>query len=121
MSDNNIEKKQMSKKLAYIYFAICVVLEQVGNYYISFSEGYTVPFPTFMSCLALALCFFFFGKSLKVINLAIAYAVWTGVSIIFLAVLSVTLLGAHLNIHDFIGMGIILVAVIVMNLKGEGE
>ena len=121
MNGNANEKKEMSKRTAYIYFAICVLLEQVGNYYISFSEGYTVLYPTVMSCIALALCFFFFGKSLKVINLAIAYAVWTGVSIIFLAILSVTLLGAHLNIHDFIGMGIILVAVIVMNLKGEAE
>ncbi len=119
MAETSIEKKQISKKLAYIYFALCVLCEQICNYYISFSEGYTVPFPTFMSCFFLALSFFFFGKSLAVINLAIAYAVWTGISVVFLAVISVTILNAHLNIHDFIGMGIILVGVIFMNLKGE--
>ena len=113
------ESKAMTKKTAYIYFALCIFFEQIGNLLISFTNGFTVLLPSLGCLLAYAICYACFAKSLKVINLAIGFAVWSGVSIIVIACIDVFLLHAHLNWADFVGMGIILIGIVGMNVKGE--
>ena len=109
----------MSKKTAYIYFAFCIIFEQIGNLAISYTNGFTVLLPTLVCLVAYTLCYFCFAKSLKVINLAIGYAVWAGISMIVVAMISVFMLHSNLNWADFVGMAIILVGVIGLNMKGE--
>ena len=109
----------MSKKRAYIYFALCIFFEQLGNLAISYTDGFSKLLPSILCVLFYGICYFFFAKSLKVINLAVGFAVWSGVSIIVVACISVFLLHSNLNWADFVGMGIILVGIIGMNVKGE--
>lgn len=111
--------KAMTKKTAYLYFAICILFEQFGNLFISYSEGFTKPIPTLLCCIFYGLCYFFFARSLKVIDLAVGFAVWSGVSIIVVACISVFLLHSDLNWADLVGMGIIIIGIVGMNLKGE--
>ncbi|MBQ9708883.1 MAG: multidrug efflux SMR transporter [Firmicutes bacterium] len=111
--------KEMSKKTAYIYFVLCILFEQFGNICITYTDGFTNLFPSLLCIFFYGMCYFFFAKSLKVINLAIGFAVWSGVSIIVVAMISVFLLHSGLNWADFVGMGIIIVGIVGMNLKGE--
>ena len=109
----------MTKKRAYFYFVLCIFFEQLGNLTISYTEGFTKLWPS-LACLVLyGICYFFFAKSLKVINLAVGFAVWSGVSIIVVACISVFMLHSNLNWADFVGMGIILIGIVGMNVKGE--
>lgn len=113
------ETKTMSKKAAYIYFVLCIIFEQLGNFSIAFSEGFTVLVPSLLCILFYGICYFFFAKSLKVLNLAIGFAVWSGVSIIVVAGISVFILHSNLNWADFVGMAIIIVGIVGMNLSGS--
>lgn len=109
----------MTKKRAYFYFVLCIFFEQLGNLSISYTEGFTKLIPSLLCILFYGICYFFFAKSLKVINLAIGYAVWAGISMIVVAGISVFLLHSSLNWADFVGMAIILIGVIGLNVKGE--
>ena len=109
----------MNKKQAYFYFVLCIIFEQLGNLTISSSDGFTKLGPSLLCILFYGICYFFFAKSLKVINLAIGFAVWSGVSIIVVACISVFMLHSNLNWADFVGMGIILIGIVGMNVKGE--
>ena len=109
----------MTKKRAYFYFALCILFEQCGNLVINSTEGFTKLLPSLLCILFYGLCYFFFAKSLKIINLAVAFAVWSGISIIVVACISVFMLHSNLNWADFVGMGIILIGIVGMNLKGE--
>lgn len=109
----------MTKKQAYFYFVLCIIFEQLGNLTISSSDGFTKLGPSLLCILFYGICYFFFAKSLKVINLAIGFAVWSGVSIIVVACISVFMLHSNLNWADFVGMGIILIGIVGMNVKGE--
>lgn len=110
---------KMTKKQAYFYFVLCIIFEQLGNLTISSSDGFTKLGPSLLCILFYGICYFFFAKSLKVINLAIGFAVWSGVSIIVVACISVFMLHSNLNWADFVGMGIILIGIVGMNVKGE--
>lgn len=114
-------KKELTRKQAYLYFAFCVLMEQFGNFALNYTDGFTNPVPTLFCVFFYALSFIFFGISLKHLNMGLAYAIWTGVSVIFLAAVSVSVFHQQLTVHDYIGLAIILVGVIGMNLWGTEE
>ena len=111
----------MTRRQAIFYFILCIFFEQVGNAFLSYTEGYTVLWASLVCLAAYFLTFFFFGKALKVLNLGVAYAVWGGVSVVVVGILTVTLLHGTLTKVDVIGMGIITLGVIGMDLWGIKE
>lgn len=115
------QKKPMTKAKAHLFFLFCLIFEQLGNLIISYTKGFAVLWPSLACLLMYFLCFFFFGKSLKVLNLGVAYAIWGGVSIVFMAVISVTVLHLELTRPDIIGITIIVIGVICMDMWGVKE
>lgn len=112
----------MKKKTkAKLQFLAAVVLELIGNFIISYTEGFTNPGPSILCFLIYSASAVFFGFSLKEINLGIAYAVWSGVGIIFLAIVSVVWFHLPLKTADIIGLIMITVGVIGMDLFGTKE
>ena len=97
------------------------MLELIGNFLISYTEGFTVLLPSVVCFLIYSLSAVFFGFSLKAINLGIAYAVWSGVGIDFLAIVSVFWFRLPLTIPDIIGLVLITIGVVGMDLFGAAE
>lgn len=114
-------RKPITKRRAVIYFIICVIFEQIGNLFLSYTEGFTVLLPSIACMGGYFFCFFFFGKALEVLNLGVSYAVWGGVSVVFVGILTVTLLHGRLTVVDIIGMTIITLGIIGMDLWGVRE
>lgn len=111
----------MKKAKAKVMFLIAVVLELIGNFVISYTEGFTNPGPSIVCFLIYSLSAVFFGFSLKEINLGIAYAVWSGVGIVFLAIVSVVWFHLPLKTADIIGLIMITIGVVGMDLFGAKE
>lgn len=111
----------MKKTKAKVLFLIAVLLELIGNFLISYTEGFTVLLPSVVCFLIYSLSAVFFGFSLKEINLGIAYAVWSGVGIVFLAIVSVFWFRLPLTIPDIIGLVMITIGVVGMDLFGAAE
>ena len=108
----------MNKGKAKIIFLVAVLLEMIGNFVISYTEGFTVLGPSVACIMIYAVSAVLFGISLKVINLGIAYAVWSGVGIVFLAIVSVAWFRLPLTTPDIIGLIAITAGVIGMDLFG---
>ncbi len=111
----------MKKAKAKIMFLIAVLLELAGNFIISYTEGFTVPGPSVICFLIYSASAVFFGFSLKELNLGIAYAVWSGVGIIFLAIVSVVWFHLPLTPVDIAGLIMITIGVVGMDLFGEKQ
>ena len=108
----------MKKTKAKILFLIAVLLELIGNFIISYTDGFTVLVPSVICFLIYSASAVFFGFSLKEINLGIAYAVWSGVGIVFLAIVSVVWFKLSLTKADIIGLIMIIIGVVGMDLFG---
>lgn len=119
MNEKNAKKFEAVK--AKIFFVICILLEQAGNFVINYTDGFTIPLPTILCLVLYAACFYFYSKALVVLNLGVAYAVWSGVSIIFLAFVSILVLHQPLSREDIIGIVIILIGVIGLNIWGTAD
>lgn len=115
MTESNT--KEMSKRTAYIYFAVCIALEQIAIPFLSYCEGFTVLVPSIICLVTIGLSYAFFGKSLKVINLAVGFAVWSGVAVVWTAVFSLAILHYPLNAADIIGLILVITGIVGMNLK----
>ena len=111
----------MKKAKAKLLFLIAMLLELVGNFIISYTDGFTNPVPSVICFLIYSASAVFFGFSLKEINLGIAYAVWSGVGIIFLAIVSVAWFHLPLTKADIIGLIMIIIGVVGMDLYGSKD
>ena len=111
----------MKKTKAKILFLIAVLLELIGNFIISYTDGFTVLVSSVICFLIYSASAVFFGFSLKEINLGIAYAVWSGVGIIFLAIVSVAWFHLPLTKADIIGLIMIIIGVVGMDLYGSKD
>ena len=111
----------MKKTKAKILFLIAVLLELIGNFIISYTDGFTNPVPSVICFLIYSASAVFFGFSLKEINLGIAYAVWSSVGIVFLAIVSVAWFHLPLTKADIIGLIMIIIGVVGMDLYGSKD
>ena len=111
----------MKKTKAKLLFLIAVLLELIGNFIISYTDGFTDPVPSVICFLIYSASAVFFGFSLKEINLGIAYAVWSGIGIVFLAIVSVTWFHLPLTKADIIGLIMIIIGVVGVDLYGTKD
>ena len=111
----------MKKAKAKLFFLIAMLLELIGNFIISYTDGFTNPVPSVICFLIYSASAVFFGFCLKEINLGIAYAVWSGVGIVFLAIVSVIWFHLPLTKPDIIGLIMIIIGVVGMDLYGSKD
>ncbi|MCR9256000.1 MAG: multidrug efflux SMR transporter [Alphaproteobacteria bacterium] len=99
----------------WVYLALAIVAEVAGSTALKQSDGFTKPAFAMMSVTGFAIALFFLSLSLRVIPLGIAYAIWAGVGIILVSILSVILFRQTLDLPAMIGIGMIIGGVIVIN------
>ena len=98
---------------AYGFLALAIVSEVTGSSLLQKSEQFSRALPTFAICFAAA--FFFLAQALKVIPLAIAYAIWSGVGIVLTATIGFLVFRQALDTWALFGMSLIVLGTIVLN------
>lgn len=107
--------------MSYLYLALAIVGELIGSSLLKASEGFSKLFPTIGVIIAFVGCFFFLSLSLKTIPLNTAYAIWSGLGIVFTAIISVLIWKEKINMASITGIILILVGVVILNLFGPGH
>lgn len=102
--------------MAYLYLAIAIVAEVIGTSFMKVSAGFTRPGPAAITIVAYAIAFYALSLTLRTISTGIAYAIWSGVGIILIAIVAWMFQGQKLDIAAILGMALIIAGVIVMNL-----
>ncbi|MBU3015836.1 QacE family quaternary ammonium compound efflux SMR transporter [Poseidonibacter lekithochrous] len=72
----------MSIITAWIFLSFAGLLEALWAVSLKLSEGFTKVIPTIMVIILTVLIFYILAKVMKVLPTSIAYAAWTGISII---------------------------------------
>ena len=104
-----------------IYLILAVIFELIGEVLLKYSEGCTVPWATVSCGCVLFLCFVCYAKAIVNFNLGIAYALWSGIGILFLAAVSVAVFHQALSLIDLIGLGLIIIGILIMNVFGAND
>ncbi|UAL53521.1 quaternary ammonium compound efflux SMR transporter QacH [Bacillus sp. CMF21] len=107
--------------MSYLYLALAIVGELIGSSLLKASEGFSKLFPTIGVIIAFVSCFFFLSVSLKTIPLNTAYAIWSGLGVVFTTIISVLIWKEKINMASIAGIILILVGVVILNLFGPGH
>jgi small multidrug resistance pump len=100
----------------YLYLAISIITEVAATSALKASNNFTNPVPTAIVVIGYAATFYFFNLTLAQIPIGIAYALWSGLGIVLIALFGWLIYGQTLDAPAFAGVGLILAGVVVINL-----
>ena len=106
----------MSPAKAYLFLAFAIVAEVIGTTALKASDSFTRPLPSLVTVGCYALSFYLLTFSLRVLPTGIAYAIWSGVGIILISLISWIVYGQRLDLPALAGLGLIIAGVAVINL-----
>jgi small multidrug resistance pump len=101
--------------MAYLYLAIAIVSEVVGTAALKASHEFTRLVPSLIVVVGYATAFYFLTLTLRTIPVGIAYAIWAGVGIVLICLVSWILYRQTLDWPAIIGVGLIAAGVILIN------
>ena len=85
------------------------------------TEGFTKLVPSVIVIVGYCAAFYFLSMTLDTIPIGIAYAVWSGVGIAGIALISVLFLDQRLDGAALIGMGLIVAGVVVLRVFSDAS
>lgn len=100
----------------WIILLISIVAETFATSMIKSSEGFTRLWPSLAVIAGYVVSFTGLSQVVKVMNLGVAYAIWAGVGICLVSLLSWFLFRQKLDLPAIIGIGLIICGVVVIQL-----
>lgn len=106
--------------MAWLYLFLAGVCEVGWAVGLKYSNGFSRPFPTIVTVIAMALSLGLLGLALKNLPLGTAYAVWTGIGAIGTVVLGIILFGESADAMRLVCIGLILTGIVGLKIVTPG-
>jgi len=100
----------------YLTLIAAIVFETIGTSALQASAQFSRFWPSVIVVVAYALSFYLMALSLRFIPVGIAYAIWSGLGIVLIALIGLAVFGQKLDIAAVIGIGMILAGILVIHL-----
>ena len=100
----------------YVYLGLAIVSEVIATSALKASEEFSRLVPSIIVVLGYAVAFYFLSLTLRTIPVGIAYAIWSGIGIVLIALVGVFWFRQSLDLPAIIGMALIILGVVVMNV-----
>ncbi|MCB1359290.1 MAG: QacE family quaternary ammonium compound efflux SMR transporter [Maritimibacter sp.] len=102
--------------MPYLILFLAVAAETVGTSALQASQQFTRLGPSILVIVAYAISFALLGWVLKFMPVGIAYAMWSGLGIVFIALIGLVVFGQRLDLPAIFGMALILAGILVIHL-----
>lgn len=102
--------------MPYVLLALAIVAEVLGTTALKASHGFTRLMPSLLVVAGYGCAFFLLSLSLRTFSLGFAYAVWSGLGVVLVAVAGVLIYGEKLDAAGALGIAMIIGGVVVLNL-----
>lgn len=101
--------------MSWIYLGIAIFAEVIGTTALKATDGFSKLLPSLIVVVAYGASFYFLSLTLKIIPVGIAYAVWSGVGIVLIALAGWWFFGQTIDKAGVVGILLIGAGVIVLN------
>ena len=101
--------------MGYVYLGIAIVAEVIGTSTLKASDGFTRLLPSLITVVTYACAFYFLSLTLRTIPVGVAYAIWSGIGIVLIALIGVFWFRQPLDLAAVIGLGLIIAGIAVVN------
>ena len=103
------------------FLTLAIISEVIGTSFLKSTEGFTKLIPSIIVLVGYCAAFYFLSLTLDSIPIGMAYAIWSGVGIAAMTVVSVLFFEQKLDFAAVIGMGLIIAGVVVLRLYSEAS
>jgi small multidrug resistance pump len=100
----------------WFYLGIAILSEVMATASLKSTEGFTKIGPSLMVLIGYSAAFYFLSLTLEDIPIGVAYAVWSGVGVATITIVSVVFMEQKIDLAGVLGIGLIVVGVIVLRL-----
>ncbi|MCW5601598.1 multidrug efflux SMR transporter [Nitrosomonas sp.] len=100
----------------WIFLSIAIVSEVIATSSLKAAEGFTRFWPSLVVLVGYLLAFYFLSLTLKTIPVGVAYAIWSGVGVVLIALAGWLFLDQSLDMPAIIGLSLIVIGVVVINV-----
>ena len=100
----------------YAFLLVAIAAETVGTMGLQASQQFTRLGPSLVASLGYAGAFYCLGLVLKFMPVGVAYALWSGIGIVLIALMGFALFGQKLDMAALIGIALIIAGILVINL-----
>jgi small multidrug resistance pump len=100
----------------WILLSIAILSEVIATSSLKAAEGFTRFWPSLVVLIGYLLAFYFLSLTLKTIPVGVAYAIWSGVGVVLIALAGWFFLDQSLDMPAIIGLMLIVAGVVVINV-----
>jgi small multidrug resistance pump len=102
--------------MAYLYLAIAIIAEVIATTAMKATESFTKPLPSLVVAVGYGVAFYFLALCLKSMSVGVAYAMWSGLGVVLVAIAAAILYKETPDRWAILGMTLIVAGVLVLNL-----
>ena len=102
--------------MAWAYLAVAGLFEIGWAIGLKYSDGFSKPLPTLLTVVAMGLSIWLLALAMKTIPVGTAYAVWTGIGAIGVAVLGMVLFGESREILRMVCLFMIVTGIVGLKI-----
>jgi len=99
----------------WLFLSTAIVAEVVGTTALKASDGFSKPLPSLLVVAGYGVAFYFLSLTLRVVPVGVAYAIWSGLGVVLVTLVSWIVFGQKLDAAALVGMALIISGVVVMN------
>ena len=100
----------------WMFLVLAIISEVIATTSLKSTEGFTKLVPSIIVVVGYTAAFYFVSLTLDTLPVGIVYAIWSGVGIALIAIISVIVLDQRLDAGAVVGMGLIIAGVVVMRV-----
>lgn len=100
----------------WVYLGIAILAEVAATSALKATQGFTRPQAVLLVVAGYSLAFFCFSLTLRTIPLSVAYALWSGVGLVLLALVGRFVYDQRLDRPAMLGLSLILAGIVILNL-----
>ncbi len=105
----------------WVLLGFAIISEVIATSLLKSTEGFTKLWPSLIVLVGYSAAFYFLSLTLDTIPIGVAYAVWSGIGVAGIALVSVLFFDQRLDAGAVIGMGLIVAGVIVLRLFSDAS
>lgn len=98
----------------WVYLGCAIFGEVVGTSALKATEGFSKFWPTVLVIVGYVCAFYFLSLAIRVVPVGLAYAIWSGVGVVAIAMIGHFYYGQMLDAPALIGMALIVAGVVVI-------
>jgi len=105
----------------WILLGFAIASEVIATSSLKSTEGFTKLWPSVIVLVGYSAAFYFLSLTLDTIPIGVAYAVWSGVGVAGIAIVSVFFFDQRLDAGAVVGMALIVAGVVVLRLFSDAS